>query len=150
MTEKIVFWQGETQLLQWSETNTRGRTITLQLNEDDEAHPFKHTAVKHGKTAGKRFIAVFVQIDDDEQPVEKTPSQLAYLWCKDPAFWAWADDRSFDTIDNEDAARAYVLTACGVKSRGDIDRNPTARATWEAVIYEPFRAHREATIGVKI
>jgi hypothetical protein len=150
MTDKIVYWQGETQLLSWSETNTRGRTITLQLNEDDESHPFKHAQTKQGKTSGKRFMCVFVQIDDDERPVEKTPSQLAYLYCKDPAFWIWADDRSFDNIDNEDAARAYVLNTCGVKSRGDIDRNSTARATWEAMIYEPYRAHREQLLGVKI
>lgn len=150
MTEKIIFWQGETQLLSWSETNTRGRTVTLQLSEDDETHPFKHTQTKSGKTAGKRFVCVFVELDDDEKPVEKTPSQLAFLWCRDPLFWEWADDRSFDTIDNEDAARAFILNACGVKSRGEIDRNPSARAAWEAVVADPFTEYRKAKYGVSL
>lgn len=146
--QKTIFWQGEAQLLGWSETNTRGRTITLQLGEDEETHPFKHTVTKHGKTSGKRFAVVFVEIGDDEQVVEKTPSQLCYLVCKDPIFWSWAGDRSFDAIDNEAAARYYVLTTCAIKSRSELDSNINARITWETMIYEPFNRARQQMFAV--
>lgn len=148
MTEKTTFWHGEVQLLGWSETNTRGRTVTLQLNEDDEVHPFKYSNTPKGKTSGKRFAVVFVEIGDDELPVEKTPSQLAFLYCKDREFWDWANDHSFDTIDNEDAARAHILNACGITSRGQLDTNQKAYATWEAMIYAPFNVWRKERYSV--
>lgn len=148
MTEKTTFWHGEVQLLGWSETNTRGRTITLQLNEDEDTHPFKYSNTKSGKTSGKRFAVVFVEIGDDEQPVEKTPAQMAFLYCKDQEFWQWANEYSFDSIDSEDAARAHILNTCGISSRGQLDTNPKARATWEAMIYAPFNAWRKERFAV--
>lgn len=139
-TEKIVAFQGEVMLLSWGDTSTRGRTVTFQLpeGEGDVDHPFRHFSIKSGKTAGRRFMAVLVEIGDDEKPVEKRPSQLAFLLCRDKAFWHFADERSFDSIDNEEAARAYILTACSISSRSQLDSNPSARAAWEAVIWQPW------------
>ena len=148
MTDKTTFWHGEVQLLGWSETNTRGRTVTLQLNEDEDQHPFKHSNTKAGKTSGKRFAVVFVEIGDDEMPVEKTPSQLAWLYCKDKEFWEWANEYSFDQINSDDAARAYILEACDITSRSELDTNPAARAAWEATIYAPFNAWRKERFSV--
>lgn len=143
-----IFWQGETQLLGWSETNSRGRTVTLQLNEDEDVHPFKFVTTKSGKTAGRRFMCVFVEIGDDERPVEKTPSQMAFLVCKDKEFWEWANEQSFEQIDSEDTARAFVLDRCVIKSRGELDTEVTARALWENTIYLPFNAWRKAKYAV--
>ena len=148
MSEKTTFWQGEVQLLGWSETNTRGRTITLQLGEDEETHPFKYSNTKHGKTSGKRFVVVFVEIGDDEKPVEKTPSQMAFLYCKDPEFWEWADSQTFASVSNEDTARAFILKTCGIESRGELDTNYGAKALWEAMVYEPFNKYRKDRYSV--
>lgn len=147
IAEKIVCFSDESMLLAWAESNTRGRTVTFLLPEEGDEHPMKHFTVKSGKRAGQRFLLTLVQLDDDERPVERTPSQIAFLLCQDEAFWHWANERSFDTIDNEEAARAYILTACGIDSRAKLDKNVQARAVWEAMIYRPFTKHRES-VGV--
>jgi hypothetical protein len=145
-TERLVDFQGEVMLLNWGDTSTRGRTVTLQLDDLGEAHPFKHTRQKSGKTPGQRYMMVLVAIGDDERPVEKTPSQLAFLLCRDPQFWHFCQERSFDTIDNEDAARAYILTACGITSRSLLDRDTRARAHWDALIYRPWCEYRKNSL----
>lgn len=141
-TEKIIAFQGDAMLLNWAESNTRGRTVTFLLDNEAESHPFRDFTVKSGKKAGQRFAMVLVQLDDDEQPVVKTPSQIAYLWCKDQQFWHFLNERSFMSIASEDEARAFVCETCKVKSRGDIDKQHHARALWEAMIAGPYQKHR--------
>lgn len=142
-TEKIVCYSAEVMLLGWGDTNTRGRTVTFRLAEEGEEHPFRHFTVKNGNRSGQRFLMTLVQLAEDEEPIVQTPAQLAYLLCKDEQFWHWADERSFDTIDNEEAARAYILTACDIDSRAKLDTNPKARAAWEVLIWRPFNEYRE-------
>jgi hypothetical protein len=148
VNDKIIFFQGEVQLLSWGDTSTRGRTITLQLPEEGEEHPFKHSQIKQGKTAGKRYVAVFVEIDESEQPVEKTPSQMAFLYCNDELFWEWCNERSLDHIGSAEEARSHMLSMLSahteqlVLSRGDIDRRPVVRAAFEYLIEQPFIAWR--------
>lgn len=146
--DKIVCYSDEAMLLGWAESNTRGRTVTFLLPETGDEHPFRHFTVKSGKRAGQRFLLTLVQLDDDERPVEKTPSQLAFLLCQDEQFWFWANERSFDTIDNEQAARAFILTACKIDSRSKLDTNMHARATWEATIYQPYRKYLNSLVSV--
>lgn len=147
--EKIAF-QGELQLLGWSETNTRGRTVTFQLGEEEESHPFKDATTKQGKRSGQRYAVVMIQIGDDEQPVEKTPSQMAFLLCKDPAFQHYLNERSFVEVNDEDTARACILEALGITSRSKIDSNPATRSQWLTQFYNPFMAHREALAKVEL
>lgn len=142
MSEKI-FFQGEVMLLDWSETGKGGRKIVLQLDNEAPQHPFTGSRTKQGKTLGQRYMAVFVPIGDDEQPVEKTPSQMAFLLCQDPNFWEFLDERSFAKIDSEDAARAHICEGCGIKSRGELDTNAGARSAWLVQFYNPFLAHRK-------
>lgn len=144
MDQKIVAYQNEVMLLQWGESNTRGRTVTFLLPDDGDAHPFREFTTKGGKKAGQRFAAVLVQLNDDETPVEKTPSQMAYLMCKDQMFWDWINESSFVTVCSEDDARSFVCETCKVKSRGEIDRQGHAKALWDAMIYTPYTAYRTA------
>jgi hypothetical protein len=143
-TEQIIAYQGEVMLLGWSETSNRGRTITLQLPADGEGHPFSTAVTKHGKTAGQRYAIVMVEIGDDEKPVEKTPSQIAFLLCKDPAFQHFLNERSFATVDDEDSARACICEGCGIKSRGELDKDPGARSAWLTQFYNPWTAQQAA------
>jgi hypothetical protein len=143
-TENMVAYKNEVMLLNWAESNTRGRTVTFLLPDEGDAHPFREFTVKTGKKAGQRFACVLVEIGDDELPVEKTPSQIAYLWCKDPAFWHWINETSFLTVEDEEGARAFVCETCRVKSRGDIDRQGHAKALWEAMIYNQYQQFRTA------
>lgn len=146
-TEKIAF-NGEVMLLQWAESSTRGRTVTFLLNDEGESHPFRDFTIKAGKRAGQRFMAVLVQIGDDEQIVEqrKTLSQQAFVLCRDPEFWSWAQSRSFDTIDNEQAARAYICNMLNIKSRSQIDSDSGVGEGFQRLILIPFNAHRSTYI----
>jgi hypothetical protein len=139
-TDPIIAFQGEVQLLGWSETNTRGRTITLQLDNSTEGHPFATAVSKSGKKSGTRYQIVMVEIGDDERPVEKTPSQMAFLLCKDRAFQHFLNERSFATVDSEDSARACICEGCGVTSRSQLDTNPAARSAWLQQFYNPWTA----------
>lgn len=144
--EKIVAFQGEVMLLGWADTSTRGKTVTFQLTEEGDGHPFRDFTM--GKKAGQRFMAALVQVDDSEKPVEKRPSQLAFMLCRDPQFWHWAQERSFDNIDREEAARAYILTACDITSRAQLDTSTRARAHWEALIWGPWQSYRSTLGGI--
>lgn len=69
--QENVIYAGEVQLLRWSESSTTGRTVLFQIPEETVEHPFKRFNVrdKSAKTPGKRFMAVLVEIGDDEKPV---------------------------------------------------------------------------------
>jgi hypothetical protein len=141
-SDPIIAFQGEVQLLGWGETNTRGRTITLQLDNSSEGHPFSTAVTKSGKKSGTRYQIVMVEIGDDERPVEKTPAQMAFLLCQDPAFQFFLNERSFATIDDEDSARACILEGCQVKSRSELDKDPRARSAWLTLFYNPWTAYQ--------
>lgn len=133
-------------LLQWAESSTRGRTVTFLVNEDSDTHPFRDFTIKSGKRAGQRFVAVLVELDDQDQPVkqEPKPSQLAYLLCKDEQFWHWCNERSFDKIDGESGARSWMLELLGINSRSEIDRSPSVHSRFEKLIVQPFNSYRQS------
>ena len=144
--EKVVAFHGEVMLLQWAESSTRGRTATFLLSDEGEAHPFRDFSIKSGKKAGQRFMAVLVELDDDEQPVEQRQrySQLAFLYCRDPIFWQWASERSFATVNSEETAKAWMLELLQLNSRSEIDQSQTEERKFEMLIKVPFSSYRES------
>lgn len=58
---------GEALLRRWSESSTQGVQVTFALSDSAELEPLK------AKT-GKRFMAVLVELGDDEQPVAGNPA----------------------------------------------------------------------------
>lgn len=141
---KIAF-HGELQLLGWSETNTRGRTVTFQVDGDDVDHPFKTFTTRKGKVAGHRFAVVMVEIDDNEQPVEQKKagmklSQMAAALGKSPQFLEWADEECWDfSVEDEASARRFVLSQCNIQSRSELDTNSEAEQLFRSRILEPFQ-----------
>lgn len=140
--ENIAF-QGEVMLINWSESSTRGRTATFLLGEDGDAHPFKDFTIKAGKRAGQRFMCVMVQIDDSEQPVaqKRAASQRAAAMCKDERFWEWANGRTFEIVNSEESARAFILMNLNIESRREIDQKPDVLERFERNIVTPFESH---------
>lgn len=67
MTDAIPLFQGEAMLLSWSDTSTRGKTVTFALHHDEcgDVHPFRGLGT--GKS-GQRFALVAVPITDDGEP----------------------------------------------------------------------------------
>lgn len=120
MSEPTPTFAGEVQLRRWSESNTQGVQVTFALAESADLDKFKGLD-------GKRFMAVLVQIGDDEQPVPANPliskqnanSRLGanegkshiqreplgdlcwrtVNWCREPEFQQWIAGRVDFAID---------------------------------------------------
>jgi hypothetical protein len=130
-------FQGEVQFRRWSDSSTQGVQVTFALPESEALEPLK------GKE-GKRFMAVLVEIGDDEQPVQPPVKRgplciEACEYCKDRDFQMWARERA-DLVGepNEHLAKDVILGFCGVESRKDLDKSPVAAEKFRALIRGPF------------
>lgn len=140
-------FQGEVQFRRYSDTSTQGSQIVLGLADRQDLQSFVGLE-------GKRFMAVLVQIGDDEQPVPPTIqprtdhswSRQAGIWCQDKEFQQWvANCQGVDeSLVNEGAARAFVLMKCGIQSRRELDTLESARRFWLADVAGPYRKWRIA------
>lgn len=148
--DPIIAFEGDAYLGNWGESGTHGKWVKLILREPEGAppegtpHPFTTARTSSGKKMGQRYAVVLVEIGEDEQPVRKTHAQMAFLLCKDPAFWYFLNERSFVTVDSEESARACILEGCKATSRSAFDKDPAARAAWLTLFYNPFDIYRTA------
>ena len=140
-------FQGEVQLLNWSDTHRGGAKIVLQLADAADLEQFKLMTVKKGKLAGQRLMAVMVEIGDDELPAEPEPMTVKTRWkksplmalaiqfCNSPDFYRWAG------VTGADEAKTFICRACGIASRKELDVMTEAAALFHAHIRLPFVAH---------
>lgn len=138
-------FSGEVQLRRWSESSTQGVQVTFALADSDDLEPLK-------MKSGRRFMAVLVEVGDDELPVQPIPASSTgqrmpvgtiAMWlvlrCKDPDFWQWlASDLSY-TVGNEDQAADAVKHILGVKSRKDVDGSAEVEKAFHAYIRIPYQ-----------
>jgi len=91
---------------------------------------------------GTRYTAVFVEVDDVEEPVKRAPaasekprrpfhdlplSQQAGIRCQDEKFHKFLRDRGWRGIDDAAAVRAE----CKVSSRSEFDTDNVAGLCWQ-------------------
>lgn len=153
MAEPTPTFAGEVQFRRYSDTSTQGAQIVLALPDREALQSFIGLE-------GKRFMAVLVQIGDDEQPVAGNPVTTnagipasgkprqplgdlcwrAVQWCKEPEFIDFLN-RQEPGIDSEHDASAYIKRVCGVQSRKELDTNPEARILFNARIRGPYHKH---------
>ena len=150
MAEPTPTFAGEVQFRRYSDTSTQGTQIVLALPDREALQSFIGLE-------GKRFMAVLVQIGDDEQPVANTPKSgdlklreplgdlcwRAVQWCKEPDFWDFLTRTYMHNavIDGEDDAATAVKSICSVDSRKDLDTMPHARALFNSMIRAPYQKH---------
>lgn len=134
MTTPIPTFSGEVQFRRYSDTSTQGASIVLSLADRDELSAFI------GKE-GKRFMAVLVEVGDDEKPVEPKLGPLAYwlvLRCQEREFWAMLNcDYQFAVTNAEEAASA-VKGLLKIQSRKEIDGDPKTEADFHRLIRGPY------------
>lgn len=143
MNDQHIVFQGEVQLLRWSDTSTQGATVTFQLADHGDLERFKSMTLAKKGMAGQRLAVVMVEIGDDEQPVAQAPKVrpgelcvMACTFCADPKFWKWTG------MPDESAAKELVLGKCGVQSRKELDTNKMAATRFHTLIREPFMTWR--------
>lgn len=132
----IPAFQGEVQFRRYSDTSTQGAQIVLALADRDELSTFI------GKE-GKRFMAVLVEVGDDELPVEPKIGPLGYwlvLRCNEQEFWRWLETEVTDgnPVESSDEAARAVKLYMDVKSRKDIDGNPAKERQFHEWIRGPY------------
>lgn len=159
MAEPKPTFAGEVQFRRYSDTSTQGTQIVLALPDREALQSFIGLE-------GKRFMAVLVQIGDDEQPVDASNSRdiakvrksdiareplgdlcwRAVQWCKEPEFHWWlastvCPERPHDMRIDEEDAKGYILEWCGIDSRKELDTNPEAARNFHQHIRGPYQKH---------
>jgi hypothetical protein len=150
MKAEHIAFQGEVQLLNWSETHNGGAKVVLQLADSGDLEAFKLMTVRKGKVAGQRLAVVMVEIGEDEQPVPQhepkaRPGELCVMactFCADPKFWAWLAHHFFLIVLNEATAKETVLNLCVVTSRKNLDTDTFAASRFHTLIRAPYLAWR--------
>lgn len=142
-------FQGEVQFRRYSDTSTQGQQVVFAVQDREALESFVGME-------GKRFMAVLVQIGDDEQPVQKEPARmkggewakLAGMWCDDPEFWRWANSTTHTSsmgriVSSEDAAD-MVRELCEIDSRAQLDHSKTAWDRFNTLIRGPYMKWMQA------
>ncbi len=147
-------FSGEMQLAGWSESHNGGCKVTFWLPSPDDLEAFRALTVRKGNTAGHRFMAALVEIDDEENPVEPPPNVPAaetrkgvgpLAWeaiqlCRNSEFQAWLTG---DGFCGEAAVARMMRDLCGVQSRNEFDTDEKAGTRFIERIRIPFmRRHR--------
>lgn len=144
MEKTNIAYQGEIQLLGWSESDRGGRVVKFQCSGDDDEHPFKCFPSK------ARFMVVFVQVGDDEQPVQQERvvdalagqlcSNVCAQVCKDKDFWTWIEGQVWGVpITSEKKATEVVKELLGIESRRELDAYGDLQHRFKVEILGPFR-----------
>lgn len=161
-------FQGEIQLLGWSESHNGGAKVTFQLADPSDLEPFKAMTVAKGKTAGQRLACVLVEIGEDEQPVPSLQAEgdylahnekakggalakLAGMWCNDPKFWEWINKRGHWPllIESEKDAAEFVYASCCIESRAELDANKYAETRFHTLIREPYAEYLRSEPAIR-
>ena len=84
--------------------------------------------------SGTRYLAVLVQLSDQDEPVmpkDAVEGALAVtsaaMLCRNPKFQAWMVKHGMSPMATEDAVSEAVRDYCGIVSRGELRTNPLAR-----------------------
>jgi len=133
---------------------------------------FRGLTVRKGNTAGQRFMAVLVEVGDDERPKENPTavavgtseaservgaeasglptagpkggplSQDAAMICATEEFQDFASQIAPGFELSEDGAARCVRSYCGVRSRAELDHNPNAASRFSLLMHK-YREWRE-------
>lgn len=141
-------YAGELMLAGWDEKHNRGPLVTFMLPDDEALRRFKYFDCHKPGVTGERFMAVLIQIDDDEQPIPpggdtqkaKLPSNAAALMCLSDGFQQFVQHKRNFVPDKpherEEQAVVYMREFCGMKSRKELDHQPEKRDRYKVLMAE--------------
>lgn len=145
-------WQGEVQFRRYSDTSTQGQQLVFAVHGREELESFI------GKE-GKRFMAVLVEIGDDEQAVQPIakPKEREHLgdFCYRAVMMAnsiefrhWAHGQTHGahtySVENEREAGFFIRSLCEVDSRKELDTDLGAADRFRRRILGPWQKYQIA------
>ncbi len=135
--EKATIYADEALLLRWGDSSANGRTVTLQLHETSEQHPFR--GLPSGKNGQRVMIAVTL-IGDDEQPAapedarRETPAdkaiKKAHALASDPDF------QKFVGYVSAGETMAFIRLHASIESTTEFRTNPEALKRFNDLCFE--------------
>lgn len=103
-------------------------------------HPNDITPELASAALGTRYMIVVVELNDNEtaKPPQNNHklAMRASILCEEPSFrtFLWKKFKpEWDCAPDEAEAAELVRGLCGVKSRGEFDRDPEAASRWRAL-----------------
>jgi hypothetical protein len=120
--------------------------VTFQLSDVADLNGFKDLTLAKKGMAGQRIAAIMVQVDDDVEqeapPASKQkPGELCIMactFCADPQFLVWSGTQT------EVEAKKFILSACQIQSRKELDTDPAAAELFHKHIRAHFIAWRQS------
>lgn len=141
---------GELQFAGWTDSHTSGPKVTFWLQSAEDLEAFRSLTARKGNQAGHRFMAVFVEVGDDEKPVPPPVAEkpkggalsiLAARWCERPEFWEWLETDPQNACSSAYGAALCVRGMCEVDSRADLDNDEAAAERFNRLIRGPYMKH---------
>jgi hypothetical protein len=106
-----------------------GYVLKLSIHPNDNPEELMKDRV------GQRYQAVFVRLDENDQPTMppdeaegRLAVKMAATLCADEKFQGWLCFQGYADEISEEAAAIGVRTYCGIASRSDLKSNKEARA----------------------
>lgn len=139
-------YQGEMQFRRYSDTSTQGAQVVFCVPDREALDAFI------GRE-GKRFMAVFVEIGDDEQPVDPSPPRTGWNGvgpkCREavdlaanPAF-----ARFLLHMGESDSPEDSIRRAARITSRKELDSDEAAYQRFVKYVREPFQRYVRERFG---
>lgn len=148
---------GEVQLAAWAEGSDKGQSVKFWLDEEASLHPFAGFRGKRGQTVGEIFVGVFIELDDDNSPInqgqrarvegESKGGKLASLaWLmshKNERFIQFLKEKAarppwLSGEWEERTAELWIKYVCKIESFKDLDRMPDKADVFHSHIRRPF------------
>lgn len=158
--DKPMF-QGEVMLMSGGQPLGQGFWVSFWLDDEADHHPFAGYRGRKGDRPGDMFSAAFVELDDDDQPIDQAKrdkveeaharagqklSQYCYMLCNNELFLNYLEERAL--VNNkprsihwwakDDRVARWVRWRCNIESRSELDYNKEAAKIFHEQIREPY------------
>lgn len=165
-----VFFQGEVMLAGGGNPLGQGMWVRFWLDEEADSHPFSGCAGRQRNEPGDLFMAAFVELDSDDEPINQEKrariekangANKGGPLCKwaatkghDKLFLQWLSeaiqmpDKKYRPVawwEQDDRVARWIRWLCGVESRRDLDNNAQAAENFHDRIRRPYSEWRSTT-----
>lgn len=162
--EDEVFFKGEMMLAGGGNPLGQGMWVRFWLDDESSHHPFAGCAGRRGDNPGDLFMAMFVELDSDDEPINQEKRKRAERANgRQSTLCTWACARSNDKLfltylaenvetkqglrseswwRDEDRVAWWIRWTCGIESRKDLDSNPEAAEIFHERIRRPYAEWR--------
>jgi hypothetical protein len=168
--DEHVYYQGEVMLAGGGNPLGQGMWVRFWMDDEADSHPFSGCAGRRRDEPGDMFMAAFVELDSDDEPInqeKRARVERANGGKKGGPLCRWAAQRSHDKLflqyvseqvllpdrklrpvewwERKDHVARWIRWMCGVESRADLDNNAKAGEIFHERIRRPYSEWRSTT-----